>query len=403
MRGVCVYTAFSDSGYGLAGAAYVRALLHAGVPVQWTIFDWPIDNKSPVQLLNSVDTLQRLARWHNEPCGRDLAALVKATARPIAFDTTFIHAPPEHYARLAVQGCRNVGYTAWETTRIPAHWNSLLHEMDAVMVPSQMNREAFAQSGVRTPLYVIPHIARSFWNEFSEQERSETYRSHGLDQNRLTLLTIGTCQPRRNLEQLIRAFCAAFTATSPVQLLVKSSHFTETQAIPYARIPTDAQIQSWLRECGGDQPNAPLIRWVARDDLTPRQLDAFHNIADCYVSFSHGEGWGLGAFDAAANGVPVVMPAWGGHRDYLADPWPGAIGCTLSAAPVWPMSKPSFWPDQRWATMRDIDCVEALQRSCQSLDALREHARQNQALIANEFSELRVAKRLIAALEGPAK
>jgi glycosyltransferase involved in cell wall biosynthesis len=65
-----------------------------------------------------------------------------------------------------------------------------------------------------------------------------------------------------------------------------------------------------------------------------------------------GEGWGLGAFDAAAYGKPVVTTGFGGHLDYLADS-PYLVGFEL--VPVRdPAGIPSYAPNQRWAEP-DVD------------------------------------------------
>lgn len=399
MRGVRVYNAFVGSGYGISGIDYVRALVNAGVPVHWTPFDWPRRGVA-LEPLSQTEALSRLSGWQYEPIARDIAALLRATSSPIACDTALLHTTAEHLPQLYDPGCRNVVYTAWEATRIPAHWNSLLNAMDAVLVPSRCNQEAFVASGVRSPVVVVPHIARSYWHEFGVKELDAFKANLGLAPARLTLLTIGTGLPRKNLGQLIRSFVEAFDHTSPIQLLIKTSKMTEAEKFPHAQVEFEQKIHQIATEMGREFSTWPLIRWIADDQLSPRAIDALHAIADCFVSFSHGEGFGLGAFDAASNGTPVVMPAWGGQRDFLSEPWLGAVPCSLAPAAVWPMNRPSYWPDQRWAVMRDIDCVEALQRIPKTIDALRANARMLQARIVDEFSELRVAQRLIAALEG---
>ena len=55
----------------------------------------------------------------------------------------------------------------------------------------------------------------------------------------------------------------------------------------------------------------------ASDELGPEGVigdDAIHAIGDCYVSLTHGEGWGMGAFDAATLGKPVLITGWGSPR-----------------------------------------------------------------------------------------
>ena len=49
--------------------------------------------------------------------------------------------------------------TVWETTRIPSHWFPLINEFDAVCVPSLQNIESLKNSGVKVPVFLVPHGA----------------------------------------------------------------------------------------------------------------------------------------------------------------------------------------------------------------------------------------------------
>ena len=65
------------------------------------------------------------------------------------------------------------------------------------------------------------------------------------------------------------------------------------------------------------------------------------------MSLCRAEGWGLGAFDAAAHGNPVVMTGFGGQLDYLGDS-PYLVGFELVSVDD-PSGFPSYAPEQRWA------------------------------------------------------
>ena len=44
-----------------------------------------------------------------------------------------------------------------------------------------------------------------------------------------------------------------------------------------------------------------------------------HGKIKSFVSFTHGEGFGLPLFEAAYSGLPVVAPGWSGQCDFLFD------------------------------------------------------------------------------------
>lgn len=47
--------------------------------------------------------------------------------------------------------------TVWETTRIPNRWRAPLNRADAVCVPSHQNKLAMRDSGVKVPIFIVPH------------------------------------------------------------------------------------------------------------------------------------------------------------------------------------------------------------------------------------------------------
>ena len=77
-------------------------------------------------------------------------------------------------------------------------------------------------------------------------------------------------------------------------------------------------MTAWsLAELLAGHADPPAIRLVP-GTKTDRDIGALHHRGDCFVSLCRSEGWGLGAFDAAAYGNPVVTTGFGGHSDYLA-------------------------------------------------------------------------------------
>jgi len=55
--------------------------------------------------------------------------------------------------------------------------------------------------------------------------------------------------------------------------------------------------------------------------LPQEQLDRIHDSCDCYVSFSHSEGVGMGAVEAALRDKPVILTEYGGAVEYVNTPY----------------------------------------------------------------------------------
>ena len=64
-------------------------------------------------------------------------------------------------------------------------------------------------------------------------------------------------------------------------------------------------------------PGVTVINGLVDDDTIQR----IHNTCDCYVSFSNSEGVGMGAIEAALNNKPVIIPKYGGCKEYIKTPF----------------------------------------------------------------------------------
>ena len=104
--GVLYHSFVEPSGYGLAGIAYVRALVNAGVPVRWAPVRRIGDDVIPVAPSHPLSLA--LAATDDESLA-DLPALLAATSRPIAVDTVVAFTVPEHWPSLFRPEARNVG------------------------------------------------------------------------------------------------------------------------------------------------------------------------------------------------------------------------------------------------------------------------------------------------------
>ncbi|MFP4500863.1 MAG: glycosyltransferase family 4 protein [Candidatus Hydrogenedentota bacterium] len=123
------------------------------------------------------------------------------------------------------------------------------------------------------------------------------------------VLFVGTLEPRKNIEGLLRAF-ARLADTVPHQLVLIGGRGWSLP--PVAAMAAElgiAQRVTWL----GYLPDH-------------RDLPAFYSAADCFVLPSWYEGFGLPVIEAMACGCPVVtspvasLPEVGGEAAHYADP-----------------------------------------------------------------------------------
>ncbi|HEX5586387.1 MAG TPA: hypothetical protein VFZ17_03705 [Acidimicrobiia bacterium] len=280
--------------------------------------------------------------------------------------------------------------TVWETDRLPQHWVPLLDDVDRVIVPTEWNRAVFEASGVTAPVVVVPHVA-------CHPVPGDGGLPLGLPADVVVFYTIGRWCLRKQPAADLRAFLEAFTADDPVALVIKTVPFT-----------TFSECGEWAR----DSPLlgttmlevAHILRSYARPplvllesaDWTADRIAGLHTRGDCFISLSHGEGWHIGAFDAAAYGNPVVMTGWGGQLAYLDPAASFLVDYVLE--PARHVDNLSYSSDQHWATP-SIDHAAALLREVAAdVGAARERAAPQRARVLHEYAPPRVVATLAEAV-----
>lgn len=64
-------------------------------------------------------------------------------------------------------------------------------------------------------------------------------------------------------------------------------------------------------------PNVVVINGLLPD----YEIENIHKKCNCYVSFSHSEGVGMGAVEAALHNKPVIITEYGGAKEYVKTPY----------------------------------------------------------------------------------
>ncbi len=392
------YSFFEATGHGLAAISYVRGLLNAGVPVHWIPLVYVADRWVPLATAPQTQALNGLAQ--DDVALADLPALLAATAWPVDCDTVLAHTWPELWPEYFEAGKRNVGYVAWEANAIPGHWKPLLDLADAACVPSEFNRAALVAAGIRPSVHVVPHIRRHAWNEVEQFELQTMRQGLGIDPGDFVFYSINRWDTRKNHALLLRAYLHAFQAGEPVVLVLKTTPMGVGGAPDYLSCSSADLAQAVITEIATSLPSPPAKVCLLPYELSGRGIDMLHTLGDCYVSTSHGEGWGIGAFDAATRATPVIMPRWSGPLDFLGSDWPGAIDVRLVPPPIHPPRAPSHWSSQRWAEPDFGATVRALRQAYEDPDPGRQAAARWASDIANRFAEPVVTDQLLAAIDG---
>lgn len=336
------YISWGDNtGYAVAAKSYVKALMMAGVDITWTP-------------MLTGEGLYEAYSGDNWPC----SYLGTVCNRAVEYDTVVIHTVPEYYPAWIESerraGRRIFGYTVWELERLPDHWPAILNQLDGVIVPCSWNVTTFRDSGVTVPIHVVPHLSQFEGMPAPDAADRIALRSRFGSINpdgKFIFYTVGFWSNRKAPYLALEAYWRAFQAGEPVLMVVKTSAHDITRWHRHWRNGFRLRHPSPMRTIDAMSRRysnpAPVVV-IADESLSDAEMQSLHQMGDCFVSLTRTEGWGLGAFEAARCGRPVVMTGYGGQTDFLDSRLAHLVDYTMVPVhePTW---SANYRPADRWA------------------------------------------------------
>ena len=233
---------------------------------------------------------------------------------------------------------KTVNLTMWETSRIAPVAVECCNAMRALIVPCDPIAEWFRDSGVTSPIRIVPlGIDPAVFNPIGRRDSD--------DGDPIIFGCAGRTAHggiRKGLDDVIAAFLDAFPTEPGVRLEVKCW--------------ADCDVV----DCGDDRV---VLR---REPLSEIDLAAWYRNLAVFVSASRGEGWGLQPHQAMATGTPVIAPFWGGHLAYMT---------SESCYPVEYDERPAtgviYGGLGNWCVPRHDSIVEQMRRAYADADEVR--------------------------------
>jgi len=218
-------------------------------------------------------------------------------------ELTFAH--PALYSRLRAP--HRAGILVYEADRMPASWaEPIKKELDLLLLPSEFCRKGALHAGVPS------HMVRLL--PFGVDMR--TFKPPPGDPPRpFTFLCVAAPHKRKGLEELFRAYRAAFSSNDGVRLVVKTTYNPAARRRRFRwELPDPTTV---ARTVGLLGPGAPSVV-IRTGTLTDAELAELYRSAHVFVQPSYGEGFGLAALEAASCGCAVITTGWGGAAEVFA-------------------------------------------------------------------------------------
>jgi len=196
--------------------------------------------------------------------------------------------------------------TVWETSKTPASWLSSMNKFDAICVPSLHNKRALKKSGVKVPIFIVPHgvDTRAFHPKNKKLHLPAAAK-------KFTFVSIFGFQHRKNPEGLLRAYWQEFSSKDNVILVIKTNGYAGYENERWIK----KKINQYKMRLGIKKDTAPVV--VIGRRLNENQMKGLYTLGNAFVLPSRGEGVGLPYLESLASGLPVIATGWGGQMDFL--------------------------------------------------------------------------------------
>ena len=367
----------------MAAKLYLESLLDSNINITWT------------PMVRGKNIGMTYEPFLEQSIGED--KLDAICNKPVNYDMVLVHTIPEFFPYWKEQEPDKylIGYTVWETTKPPDHWKDLINQLDHLLVPTEWNKRIFREHGITVPIDVLPHLSEF---EGIPLQNEDLFSS---ERDKFLFYIISTWTERKAIWKLIDAYVNAFNKDDSVELLIKTSKGDTRNPrnillryFGYTYKPVQETVMRYLKRFN----NYPKITLVADDSKPSEYIQSLHTRGDCYVSLCRGEGWGIGSFEAARYGKPVIMTGFGGQTDYLHSDYSWLVDYNL--IPVVDKNAPkSYGSNQKWAQPDVNQAANYMKYVYEHRDEAREKGERLREFVVDHFDNKKTAGKLIQFLK----
>jgi glycosyltransferase involved in cell wall biosynthesis len=223
-------------------------------------------------------------------------------SKPLTGIETAIHyVLPHCFERLP--GIKNILWVELETNDIRfSTWTEYMNTADEIWVTNECAKKTLEESNSILsfiPIKVMPH-------RVTTTEPSDEFYDIAEFGGCFNFYTIGTPTHRKNYEDLLSAFHTEFDPSESVNMIIKTTKDLDDL---YRMVKENLKMYEDVHEYKKEV--------TISADLDDSKIAALHHKMDCFITTSHGEGWCIPAWEAAAYGNPVIAPFYGGTKKLM--------------------------------------------------------------------------------------
>jgi len=289
----------------------------------------------------------------------------------------------------------NIGVTAGiETTAVSSNWIENCNKMDLIIVPSKHSKDGFVSA-----LYEkMQKNADGSQHKIGEMKLEKPIEDlfEGVDENTFksiddsslkyiddikedfAFLHVGLWgkggygEDRKDISKTIKIFYESFANKKKQPALI-----LKTNGATFSIIDREECLRkiNQIKSMFPKDWNLPNI-YLLHGSLSSEEMNKLYNHpkVKCFVTLTHGEGFGRPLLEATMVGLPVIAPAWSGQMDFLSSTDSMLLGGDLKQVPQSQVWQDIIIPESQWFNVNEQQAYKAMNYCFDNYDEVKEKA-----------------------------
>jgi len=309
----------------------------------------------------------------------------------------------------------NIGITAGiETNAVSNTWIEHCNKMDLVVVPSKHSKEGFVKA-LYEKIQQLPNGEQQKVGELKLEKPIEAL-FEGADENvfkpiddssldlvdnikeDFCFLHVGLWgqggygEDRKDISKLVKVFYESFANKKEQPALI-----LKTNAATFSILDREECLRK-INEIKSKFPkdwNLPNI-YLLHGSLSTEEMNKLYNHpkVKCFISLTHGEGFGRPMLEATMVGLPVICSGWSGQLDFLSQDDSMLLGGELKQVPKSQVWKDIIIPESQWFNVNEQQAYRAMNYCFSSYDDVKKKALNLMKVNRNKFTLDKMAEKL---------
>ena len=309
----------------------------------------------------------------------------------------------------------NIGITAGiETTAVSSKWVEGCNKMDLVVVPSNHSKGGFV-SALYEKMQKLPNGEQQKIGELKLEKPVEVL-FEGVDENifkpldessldlvddikeDFAFLHVGLWgkgdygEDRKDIAKTIKIFYESFAnKKKQPALILKSNGATYSILDREDCLNKINNIKSQFPK-DWNLPNVYLLH----GSLSTEEMNKLYNHPKikCFVSLTHGEGFGRPLLEASMCGLPIITSGWSGQMDFLSQTDSMLLGGELKQVPQSQVWKDIIVPESQWFNVNEQQTYKAMNYCFDNYDEVKDKALNLMKLNRKKFTLDKMTEKL---------